>query len=43
MPNNQVKSKQRVKATGNIEAIQKANELINFLGSKGFIEFRELL
>ena len=32
-----------VKATGNAEAIQKANDLINFLGSKGFIEFRELL
>lgn len=33
----------RVKATKNVEATQKANELINFLGSKGFIEFRELL
>ena len=33
----------RVKATGNMEATQKANDLINFLGSKGFIEFRELL
>lgn len=33
----------RVKATGNTEAIQKSNDLINFLGSKGLIEFRELL
>lgn len=33
----------RVKATGNTEAIKKANDLINFLGSRGFIEFRELL
>jgi len=33
----------RVKGTGNAEAISKANNLINFLGSKGFIDFRDLL
>lgn len=33
----------KVKASGNTEAVTKANELINYLGSRGFIDFRDLL
>lgn len=32
-----------VKMSGDVEATKKADDIINFLGSKGFIEFRELL
>lgn len=32
-----------VKSSGNTDAIQKSNELINYLGSRGFIDFRDLL
>ncbi|MCC7356752.1 MAG: hypothetical protein IT410_04055 [Candidatus Doudnabacteria bacterium] len=33
----------KVKESGNTEAVNKANELINYLGSRGFIDFRDLL
>ncbi len=32
-----------VKSSNDSDAIQKANELINYLGSRGFIDFRDLL